>query len=351
MRYTNQPRKRRWPRRLLWLALIAGALLALATFTVRQVYFEKLEPVASTSQETKLITIEQGASVDEIARQLEEAGLIQSAWAFKLYVGSKEVRADLQAGTYSLDASQSVPEIVAQLTRGKVATDLVTILPGQRLDQIRSTLINDGFNAADVDAALDPSAHEDSPVLVDKPKGNNLEGYLYPDSFQKISGTSASTIIRSSLTEMGKYLTPDLRSDFAKQGLSVYQAIILASIVEQEASNQSDREQVAQVYQKRLKIGMKLQADPTAFYGARLDDAPRSLSYDSPYNTYLYGGLPPGPISNVSASSLMAVARPANTEWLYFVAGDDGNTHFSKTLAEHEAAIEQYCTGTCGDGR
>lgn len=347
MRYATKKRIRRWPKRVILLVALAIFLVIAVTVAVRQFYFANLRPVSDSPQTAQLITIESGSTVDEIAKQLEDAGIIRSAWAFRLYVSSKEVRNDLQAGTYSLDPSQSVPEIVAQLTRGKVATDLVTILPGQRLDQIRATLINDGFGEAEVDAALNPDNYKGHPALVDKPPGANLEGYLYPDSFQKTDATNAGSIVRQSLDQMEVHLTPDLREAFAEQGLSVYQAIIMASIVEQEAANQSDREQVAQVYLKRLRQDMRLEADPTAYYGARLDGQPLRVGYPSAYNTYLNDGLPPTPISNVSAGSLQAVAHPAGTEWLYFVAGDDGVTHFSKTLAEHEAATQKYCTKLC----
>ncbi len=348
MRYTTATPKRKWPRRLLIVLVAAVVLVVGATFAVRHYYFEKLGPVSLVAQKEQLVTIETGATLEQIAKQLQDAGLIRSAWAFKLYVGSKEARESLQAGTYSLDPSQSVAEIVAQLTHGKIATDLVTILPGQNIDQVRTALINDGFPEAEVDKALMPSQHSGDPALVDKPAGASLEGYLYPDSFQKDSSTQASDIIRQSLAQMQKQLTPDIRAAFAKQGLSTYQAIIVASIVEEEAANQEDRTQVAQVYLKRLQIGMRLEADPTARYGARLaGHTGPANSFASAYNTYMIDGLPPGPISNVSAGSLQAVAHPATTDWLYFVAGDDGTTHFSRTLAEHEAATAQFCHKLC----
>ncbi|HUS26224.1 MAG TPA: endolytic transglycosylase MltG [Nevskiaceae bacterium] len=347
MRYTKQSPKRRWPRRVC-IVVVGGILLVvLATAGVRHMYFENLKPVSS-SQETVLITVKKGASVDDIADQLQQAGLIRSAWAFKLYVSNKEARNALQAGTYGFEPSQSAAEIVAQLTHGKVATDLVTILPGQRLDKIRSTLINDGFSEADVDSALNPAQYADNPALVDKPAGANLEGYLYPDSFQKTADTTAKEIILESLKEMQNHLTPDLRTAYANQGLSTYQAIILASVVEQEVSKQTDRTTVAQVFLKRMRIGMPLGSDVTAYYGAVLAGQKPSTTYDSAYNTLLHKGLPPTPISNVSTSSLQAVAHPAGTDWLYFVTGDDGVTHFSKTLADHEALTAQYCHKLCG---
>jgi len=347
MKYSNRLPKRRLPRKLL---LIAGAVIVLlvgSTLTVRHIYFENLRPVSSVGHKAQLVTIKPGATVETIAQQLHGAGLIRSSWAFKLYVSSKNVRELLEAGTYALDPSQSVADIVSQLTHGKVATNLVTIIPGQRLDQIRTTLINYGFSATDVNSALNAANYASDAALVDKPAGAGLEGYIYPDSYQKTSATLAQEIIHNALKEMDQQLTPDLRAAFAHQGLSTYQGLILASIVEEEVSNQADRAQVAQVFLKRLQSGMTLGSDVTAYYGSIQAGGKPSLSYDSPYNTLLHAGLPPTPISNVSVSSLQAVAHPAAGDYLYFVAGDDGVTHFSHTLAEHEAATEQYCKKLC----
>lgn len=346
MRYSAQQPTSRWPRRLTFVLVLLLVLIVGATVLVRQVYYEKLKPVSS-SQKTQLVTVEQGASLDVIASNLEKDGLIRSAWAFKLYVSSKQVRGDLQAGTYAFAPSQTVAQIVSQLTHGKIATNEITILPGQRIDQIKTSLINDGFNEKDVEIALDPAQYAGNSALVDKPSGASLEGYLFPDTFQKDANTTPKEIVTQSLAAMQKQLTPDLRSTFAKQGLSTYQAIILASMVEQEANNASDRQQVAQVFLSRLNQNMTLGSDVTAFYGATLAGHPKSTKYDSAYNTLLYKGLPPTPISNVSIQSLQAVAHPANTDWLYFVAGDDGTVHFSKTLEEHESLIQQYCQKLC----
>jgi UPF0755 protein len=147
---------------------------------------------------------------------------------------------------------------------------------------------------------------------------------------------------------MQQQLTPKLKSAFAAEGLTVYQGITLASIVEQEVANQSDRDQVAQVFLTRLRIGMMLESNVTADYGATLAGAKPSSTFPSVYNTYLHPGLPPTPISNVDISSLDAVAYPANTDWLYFVAGDNGTTYFSTTYAQQEANVAQYCKQLCG---
>lgn len=346
MKYTNQPPKRRWPKRVILLLLIGSILIVGATIGVRIVYNQNLKPV-SMSQAIQLITIKEGATIDEIALLLEEKDLIRSAWAFKLYVSSKEVRSALQAGSYELSPSQSTPDIISQLTHGKIATNLITILPAKRIDQIRTRLIQDGFSEASVDKALDAKVYEGHPALVDKPTSANLEGYIYPDSYQRTADTDLGIIIGAALGEMNQRLTPELRSAFAKQGLSTYQAITLASIVEREVSTQEDRDRVAQVFLKRLRTNMRLQSDATTSYGAVLAGQKTTQDFDSPYNTYKYSGLPPSPISNVTGSSLRAVAFPANTDWLYFVSGDDGTTHFANTFDEHQANIDQYCQENC----
>jgi len=349
MRYTVRTHKHRWPRRLVITLITATVLVITATAFVRHAYFNDLRPVSSTPGHAKLVTVSEGSSVDDIATELKGSGIIRSAWAFKLYVSSKNVRDSLEAGTYSFESGESVADIVSQLTHGKVATDLVTILPGQRLDQIKATLLSYGFSESDVDAALDSSNHLANPALVDKPNGADLEGYIYPDSYQKTSTTTAQQIIEEALSEMNQQLTPDIQSAFAQEGLSTYQGIILASMVEQEVSDQSDRNQVAQVFITRLHDGMTLGSDVTAYYGAILAGKAPSTTYDSPYNTLIHPGLPPTPISNVSASSLEAVAHPATTGWLYFVTGDDGVTHFSTTLQQQEANTAAFCHKLCAE--
>jgi UPF0755 protein len=333
-------------RRIVW--IVTTVLLAIIVLAVgaRLYYTAQLEPV-SDSGETVQFVVESGESAEQIGANLQEQGLIRSGLVFKWYVSIHHVRAALQAGPYDLRPSMSTPDIVSVLTHGMITTDLVTILPGQRIDQVRETLIANGFNEEDVDNALDPAAHADHPVLADKPAGDSLEGYIYPESFQRGADTTAADIIEASLDEMNAALTSDVRAQFAAHGLSLHQGVILASMVEREAP-EPERALVAQVFLKRLSMGIRFQSDPTAYYGAQLDGVPNSNHYDSPYNTYTRDGLPVGPISNVSRSSLEAVAHPANTDWLYFVAGSDGTTHYSRTIEEHEAAIDEYCVPRCG---
>jgi UPF0755 protein len=170
---------------------------------------------------------------------------------------------------------------------------------------------------------------------------------LYPDSFQKQANTPAATIVRESLDEMQSHLTNDVIAGFTAQGLTPYQGVVLASIVLGESGDAEIQPTVAQVFLLRIKQGMMLQSDVTPNYAADIANKPRSLSIESPYNTYLHTGLPPGPISNVTSSALKAVAHPSNTDYLYFVAGDDNKVHFSRTVAEHESLVKQYCSKKC----
>ncbi len=328
--------------------VIVLIIFAVALFGVTQAvrYRQGLRPAASQG-ETVTLTIAAGDSVQAIGTQLKKAGLIRDTTVFAWYAQIHKVSRFLQAGTYELSPTQSTQEIVAQLTHGKVATKLITILPGKRLDQIRQSFIKQGFSETAVDAALAPGQYESSPIFASKPVGNNLEGFLYPESYQLTASATPSSLVQQSIRQLQKQLTPDIVQGFARQGLSVYQGLIMASVVEQEVINQSDRTQAAQVFLKRLKIGMPLGSDVTAFYGSVLAGRGKDVTYDTPYNTRIHTGLPPTPISNVSKSSLEAVARPASTDWLFFVSGDNGTTYFSKTVEEHEALAAKYCHKLC----
>lgn len=348
MKYSSR-RSSRIPKRLLILAAVLLVILAAAVGVVRHQYHENLKPV-SNDQRTQIITITSGSSVQQIADQLAERKVIHNSWVFQWYVHSKELSAKLQAGTYAISPSQDIPTIVSTLTKGKVAHQLVTILPGRRIDQVRADLINDGFGVDAVDAALQPSRYRDLPVMAYVPTtATSLEGLLYPDSFERTDQTDPSDIIRQSLNEMEQHLSTSRQAQFAQHGLNVYQGLTLASVVEQEVAKQSDRDQVAQVFLLRLQKGMTLGSDVTARYGAIVAGKKPSVTYDSPYNTRIHQGLPIGPISTVSESSLQSVAQPAATDWLYFVAGDDGTTHFAHTLDEHQANVNQYCHEKCSE--
>jgi UPF0755 protein len=334
----------------LWL-LVIPVFAFLAIVALAGWYGSNLQPL-SDSQEEIIVTIPIGTSTPDIGITLENRGVIRSAIAFEWYTKLNNYQNDLQAGGYKFSPSQSVEEIVAHLREGDTAKDLVTILPAQRIDQIKAAFMESGYSMEEVESALEPAQYAGHPALVDLPVGATLEGYLYPESFQRSTDTKLVEIVEASLDEMASVLSEELVQKLNNQGLSIHEAVTLASIIENEVPAASDdRNTVAQVYLKRINEGILLQADPTARYGTILatgsDEGWRN--YDSPYNTYLYAGLPPGPISNVSESSLIAAANPTDTSYLFFVAddNDETTTHFSNTFAEHEAAIEKYCQIKC----
>lgn len=338
MKYSS--RKKLYSRRqkiALVFFIILMVFLATVAGLVRKAYSDNLKPLNASDNTAIVVTVDPGSTYSVISRELQDKGVIKSDWAFEWYVRNNNLSSELKAGTYLFRPSQSVQEIVDKIVNAQVATDLVTILPGKRLHQIRESLIKDGFSEKEVDKALDPDQYRSNAALADLPKGASLEGYLYPESFQKTAETEPEQIIRQSLDEMNRYLSPEVREAFNEQGLTVHQGIILASLVEGEVSNDSDRAMVAQVFLKRLKEGIPLQSNATDEY-AKINPA---------YNSYKRKGLPPGPVSNVTTSALNAVAFPAQTDWLYFVSGDDGVTHFSKTLEEHEALTRKHCTKLC----
>lgn len=343
---SSRGRRKIWLRVALLLIVAFLIMVGGAMWWLREQYTANLRPV-SASQQNQLVSVPSGSTAKDIAATLKQKELIRATWAFEWYVRNHGLRDKLQAGSYYIRPNMSVEEIVGVLTQGRVATDLFTILPAQRIDQVRRSFINAGYSATEVDKALNPALYAGHPALVDKPAAANLEGYLYPESFQKTADTQPEDIIKKSLDLMAANLTPDIRAGFVKQGLTVHEGVIIASIVEQEVGKESDRPVVAQVFLRRLHIGMQLGSDVTAFYGAIIAGQEPSVGYDTPYNTRIHTGLPAGPISNVSTSSLRAVASPANTDYLFFVAGDDGTTYFSHTIQEHEALTRQHCIKLC----
>lgn len=342
MRGINQLQIRR-----LWIILALIIILGVAAGYGIHAWYNRNLAAVSSSEQITYFTVEQGASLHDISSGLKQQNLIRSATAFETYVRSRQLYAKMQAGTYALSPSMSTPQIVSKLVKGDVSKTDVTIYPGKTLAQTRKIFKQVGYGDSELDVAFDPSTYPDEAVLSYLPAGASLEGFLYPDTFQKVANTHAQTIIRQSLDAMQSHLTPDIINGFKAQGLSVYQGVTMASIVYQESGLPSAQPTVAQVFLLRLKQGMMLGSDVTAFYASRQADRGDDVTYNSPYNTRLYVGLPPGPIGNMTDTALKAVAHPSNTDYLFFVAGDDGTIHFSHTQAEHDQAIKQYCHKLC----
>lgn len=331
-----------------WLSAAIVLLLLVGSIVGARLFYDANLGALSANPKSVIVSIPSGASVSQIGQLLKSKGLIRSSWVFDWYVHSTGSSSSLEAGTFALSPSDSMSKIVGIIASGHVAEGTVTILPGKTIAQIKDTLINDGFTPSAVSSALNPANYKNLPVISYLPPGvSTLEGLLFPDTFDKTSTTQPGQIISESLSEMGHHLTPALQAKYSAEGLSVYQAITLASIIQQEVAKPTDMAQVAQVFLTRLSRGLPLGSDVTANYGSIIANQTPSLSYNSPYNTLINTGLPPTPIGSVSQNALLAVANPAPTNWLYFVTGDNGTTYFETTIQQHNADTANYCHKLC----
>ena len=335
-----------------WLKLVAVIIpvvllsLGISYVAVDRWYDDNLRPLRSSDNESVVVVIKPGSSLRTIAQQLHDLELIRNGTVFTWYVERQDLRNDLQAGTYRLSPAQSVEDIVRALSEGQVATNLFTILPGKRLDQLREDFSEFGFSDEQIAIALN-ARYDDHPLFANLPINATIEGYVFPETYQISVDSEPGDILLASFDEFYEQLTPDLLDGLSTQGLTLHEAVTLASIVQQESGSLEDNSTIAQVFLKRLNEGISLGADATFYYAAEVTNQVPSPDLDSPYNTRVYGGLPPGPIGSFNLAALEAVANPSDTDWLFFVAGDDGLTYFSKTEEEHLRLVELHCNQNC----
>lgn len=297
---------------------LSALVLLFIVVVVAGIFINSLGPIDADSSVKKDFVVISGQSTTEISEKLKREGLIKNSFSFYVYM--KLLGGKILPGTYELSPSNSASQTGFTLGSGKLKTERLTIIEGWRASQIAEYIINDKKlkNVADF-----------------LEKAEKYEGYLFPDTYEvKVDVTSDEliAILRDTFVKKTKELnlTPE--------------TVILASIVEREAQTESDRPQVAGVYSNRIKIGMRLEADPTVQYAKGSWASITVADYRStisPYNTYLNDGLPPGPISNPGVASLKAAKDPAVHDYIFFFHAK-GETHFSKTLAEHRAKVNQY---------
>jgi UPF0755 protein len=333
----------------IWLAIIVVIILAIAGAVAgfKMWYQEQLKPVTTDTSVSRIrFTIELGSTPDQIGKLLKQKGLIRSDLAFGLYTSDKKVKNKLQAGTYNLKPTESLAEIVDDLVNGRTGEFALTFLPGETLANNRQVLLKAGYSASDVDAAL--TKKYDHPALATKPDSADLEGYIYGETYNFTGDATVEQILTRTFDQLEAQITKyDLVNAYQKQGLTLFQGITLASIIQREVSNEADEKQVAQVFYKRLKEGTPLGSDVTFIYAAKKMGVTPTPDLNSPYNTRINKGLPPGPIATPGLSALLAAANPASGDYNYFLAGDDGKTYFAHTYDEHQANIKNYCQKGC----
>ncbi|MGI6367722.1 MAG: endolytic transglycosylase MltG [Anaerolineae bacterium] len=307
------------------------------------------EPVDPSDDEQLLFVIEPGESLTSVSLKLEEMNLIADAEVFRRMVQYHGADSDIQVGTYMLARSMTMEQIMEKLQRGLLPSETVSILEGWRMEQVAKALEAGGITdaASFLAMATSSDAYVYWPFLEARPENApvGLEGFLFPDTYQFVANTSAEDVVQIMLRNFDWRFSEDLRLKAEQAGMSVYQVVVLASIVEREAMIPEERPVIASVFLNRLAIDMPLQADPTVQYAIGCNQEtgdcwPQLLRDDlnsvvSPYNTYLNPGLPPGPICNPGLASIEAVLSPADTRYLYFLAKPDGSHVFAETYEEH----------------
>lgn len=323
-------RPRRWA---LLLFLVAGLAVAADLF---------LPAGPFPPAERRVVLVQRGQSLAQVARELKRVGLLRGVLGFQVLARVMNLDRHIKAGQYAFRLGISVPALLRAFARGMSGLNLVTIPEGLTLGEVSLLLSNHlGVPVAAFDSLAHDRAFMDSLGIT----APSLEGYLGPDSYEFLPGTSPEVAFRTMVARQRRVLLEAaVGRDSLPLDLSLNQVLTLASIVDSEAQMNDERPRIAAVYLNRLQLGMKLQADPTVAYG--MGRSPRSRLYlrhlriSSPFNTYLYDGLPPGPICNPGRASIRAVLDPTPGEKaLYFVARGEGRHLFARTYAEHLANI------------
>ncbi|MGB3905123.1 MAG: endolytic transglycosylase MltG [Anaerolineae bacterium] len=314
-----------------------------------------IETPASGDSTEVVFTINPGETAATIGPRLQREGLIKDAQLFLWLVRYRGVDAQLEAGEYELRPSMTMGEIVEALQHGRLREVSVTIPEGKRAEEVAALLEERGLVDSEVFMALVGSGAFAHDFLSDRPgeAPSSLEGFLFPETYRIPVDYDATQLLDLMLTTFGERFTPERREQAAQKGMTIYEVVTLASIVEREAVIPEERPIIAGVYLNRLEQGMYLQSDPTVQYALGYqEDAgqwwkiPMSLEedvpFDSLYNTYLYPGLPQGPICSPGLASLQAVLEPTETTYLFFFSKFDGSHAFAETYEEHLRNQELY---------
>jgi len=337
-----------WGKLARWkgLALVTALLLAVlaATLTTRLVLWSSI-PYRGYGASYIVVEIPDGAGVVRALDTLERHGVVQRFPMALTYLRLTGRARGIKAGEYSFTRPMTPAEVFDKIIAGDVYYHRVTILEGLRSDEIFGRFRSEGFGSEEDFL----EAFQDTTPIADlDDEATDLEGYLFPDTYSLQKGTDAKAILRMMVARFREVYGQDHVAAARRRGMTVREAVTLASLVERETALAEENALVASVFHNRLRIGMRLQCDPTVIYALAMRDAydgnirKKDLRIDSRYNTYRYYGLPPGPIGNPGAAALHAAVNPAETDYLYFVSMNTGRHHFSKSLKEHNRAVWEY---------
>ncbi|MGE3840373.1 MAG: endolytic transglycosylase MltG [Vicinamibacterales bacterium] len=340
-----QPARRPLIHPLLVITIVLGVLILGMGTAAWWVTIEVERPYKAWSGDDVFVNIPQGAGVAAITRRLSEAGLIEHPFIFRLSVWQQGAERQLKAGEYRFDRPMAPRRLVAALVRGDVHLRPLTFPEGLVVSEMAALYEQGGFGTA---AAFELAAQNVSLIADLDPAAPDLEGYLFPDTYQLPRRVEATDLVKSMVARFREVAGPVLPEVASTLGWTTREWVTLASLVEKETRLDAERPLVAAVYANRVRIGMGLQCDPTVIYALRLAGqwqgnlTRENLQIDSPYNTYRYRGLPPGPIASPGKASLLAAASPARVDFLYFVSRNDGSHVFSATLAEHNLNVRRF---------
>jgi len=307
-------------------------------------------PMSATSQKVAF-HVDQGETTEQIANDLATKGLIRTPEVLLLYLRYQDKNAQLEAGDFVLDRNMSMVQIVRTLGDARAEQISVTLPEGTTMKTMAAKVAQAGLGTADqyLAAARDPAWQYD---FLQRPAGAppNLEGFLFPDTYQLNKGATAHDLVKRQLDRFGQQLTPAMRAAAAQPATgrpaqSIYDIVRLASIVEREVTKDPDRAIVCGIFYNRLAKGMYLQDDVTVLYGLDKLQGPLTdvdKAKDTPYNTFLHPGLPAGPISNPGLASIQACIAPQKTDFYFFFADAQKVTRYAKTFNEHLAQQQKY---------
>lgn len=334
------------PRKVLLAVALAAAAAAVAGGVLGWRLLEKIrQPYRGYPGQERIVLIPKGWTAAQIGQSLEEAGVIESAPLFRLYLKWDRDDDVLQAGEYRFDEPLTIPEVAEKLRSGAVLHRKITIREGLDLREIAERLAAAGFGRVE---AFRAAAADPGPISDLDPLAEDLEGYLFPETYHFTRGADEQKIVATMVRHFRRVWTPERRRRAERMGWTVREVVTLASLIEKETGLAEERPLVSAVFHNRLKINMKLACDPTVVYAVkRIKEYDgvihrSDLDLDSPYNTYLHPGLPPGPIANPGAAAIDAALHPAEADYLYFVSKNDGSHIFSRNYRDHQKAVAAY---------
>lgn len=368
-------RRKRWP--FVALALLGSLIAAAGGAWVW--YQAQLAPVSPSDTTAQRVEITEDSSFSYVANSLQKRGLIRNTFAFTVLASLEGKRDLIKAGTCNLTPRETAAEILQKITTGCHDFTSITFYPGATIEtslyaktnaekngkefkdpSIRASLEAAGYSATEINQAL--AATYDSPLFDGKPADAGYEGYIFGETYYVDIGASAQEVLQTAFDHMYTLVQKyDLEAKFKAQGLTLYQGITLASIVEKELDCEgkpteerkehcySYQQRIAEVFYNRLHRDMSLGSDVTSIYASDKLGVASTIDVDSPYNTRKYAGLPPGPIATPGELALRAVANPTTGDDLYFLAGEDGLIYFATDEAGHNANIKNHCGQLCGD--